>query len=771
MKWYFVFLIGMLLIGTVSAYDISYATPGTYDWVCPANTTLIFVQMAGGGGSGKSTSWWLESSNAWGYGGSHGEYGNITMVPVTPGVHYPIVVGAGGATSVAYGVSNAGGTTTAFGYTKLGGAGGLSGSGIAQVGGAGESTGFWGGAYGGVSGGTSGAYTGGAGGTGVGSGGGGAGSNASLVYGIGSTTGGAGAGGAVGIWDMNGSGANVPYYTANPTTTGIGTVVTFTDESLLHDSANLTYDWDFGDGTAHSTTLGTVTHVYTAYGTYTTNLTITSDIGVSYLSKTGYISITSTPITAWYTQKLVRIKAVDAYGNDLEYSNISISYISNSLPSKDVAWLSSAFGISQSVATQMVDGSIAMQGYAGSDGSVTFMMFPAIQYGITITNLSIGLSKYTTLYPQDNDYIIYCPLLSQIPPESKYEELVNSTIYVSEPNTTHITFTAVYQDTTATTTNVRWNVTNLTSGTVVKSLSWGVPVAGTQYTDTYTFPSTPSGIEYQATMDATRSGTHDYISVSVMTKGASGRLIPLGIENFVTATQATYLYNLISVCIILFIAAMSGPRSESAFTIIVPIFAGIFMFFGWLRLATPSQTTGLFYLVVIMGVFGVLMYMNDQNKEKYGTVGPGSKLFNVAVFLALFTASLTLASGFSIFTVGDTQPVPGTCAAGTSCDTYGNFDFTTTSSSLQSTGGLNIASAAGWMVDNGLKMAVVLINVIVGVFAFPLVLNGVLNGIAPGISTNATYLLFLAFLELLIVFVYVFGAYEFFSKAPAGSTL
>jgi hypothetical protein len=412
-----------------------------------------------------------------------------------------------------------------------------------------------------------------------------------------------------------------------------------------------------------------------------------------------------------------------------------------------------------------------MQGYTGSDGSASYTMFPAIQYGITISNASIGLSKYVTIYPQDNDYVIYCPLSTQVQPPSKYAELVNSTIYVSEPNTTHITFTAVYQDTTSKTTNVRWNVTNLTSGTVVKNYIWGAATAGTQYTDTYTFPSTPAGIEYRATLDATRSGTSDYISVSVMTKGTSGRLIPLGIENYVTATQATYLYNLISVCIILFLAAMSGPRSESAFTIIVPLFAGIFMFFGWLRLATPSQTTGLFYLVVIMGAFGVLMYMNDQNKEKYGTIGPGSKLFNVAIFLALFTASLTLVSGFSIFTAGDAQPIPGTCSSGVSCDTYSNFDFTTTSSSLQNTGGLNVAGAAGWMVENSLKMAVVLINMLVGVFAFPLVLNGILNGIAPGISTNATYLLFLAFLELIIVFIYVLGAYEFFRGAPAGGTL
>ena len=90
------------------------------------------------------------------------------------------------------------------------------------------------------------------------------------------------------------------------------------------------------------------------------------------------------------------------------------------------------------------------------------------------------------------------------------------------------------------------------------------------------------------------------VSGTVMTKGLLGILISLGIENWVSVTHAYYLYNLISISIIIFIAAMSGPRSEAAFTIIVPIFAGLFTYFGWLRLATPAQTQGLFYLIVMM---------------------------------------------------------------------------------------------------------------------------------------------------------------------------
>jgi len=267
--------------------------------------------------------------------------------------------------------------------------------------------------------------------------------------------------------------------------------------------------------------------------------------------------------------------------------------------------------------------------------------------------------------------------------------------------------------------------------------------------------------------------SHTVVSGTVMTKGLLGILISLGIESWVTITQAYFLYNLISVSIILFIAAMSGPRSEAAFTIIVPIFAALFMFFGWMRLSTPSQTQGLFYLVVIMAMLGVIMYMNDQNRQNYGTGGPGSKLFNIAVFLMLFTASLTVVSGGALFPDSSaTQPVPGSCSVGTTCDTYGNFDMTATSTSLSGAASdIQAGSMLTGAIEMAWKMTLLIVSILVGVLYFPLTLNPIMNGIAPGIITNATYLVVVNFLALVVVIIYILGLYEFFSSKIAGSTL
>lgn len=260
---------------------------------------------------------------------------------------------------------------------------------------------------------------------------------------------------------------------------------------------------------------------------------------------------------------------------------------------------------------------------------------------------------------------------------------------------------------------------------------------------------------------------------AVMTKGLLGILISLGIENWVSTTTAYYCYNLISVAIIIFIAAMSGPRSEAAFTIIIPIFAGLFTYFGWLRLATPAQTQGLFYLIVMMGVLGVIMYMNDQNRQSYGTVGPGSKLFNVAIFLALFGACLTLLSGFSVagLVTPQTAPTPGTCYVGSTCDQFHNIDVTTTTNSYKSTSVVDIGNAVGWMAENGLKLAMGLVTILIGALFFPAIMYSTLEGLFPGIGASPAYAAVLGILQITVLLIYMISMYEFFTKAPAGSTL
>jgi len=90
--------------------------------------------------------------------------------------------------------------------------------------------------------------------------------------------------------------APVANFTAASTTTDFTSPVYFTDTSL---NTPQSWYWEFGDGS--TSTEQNPLHTYTAYGTYTVNLTVTNLKGTNTISKAGYVSkiSTSPPLTAF----------------------------------------------------------------------------------------------------------------------------------------------------------------------------------------------------------------------------------------------------------------------------------------------------------------------------------------------------------------------------------------------------------------------------------------------------------------------------------------
>jgi hypothetical protein len=67
-------------------------TPGTFQWLCPAGITLVYVECIAGGGGGDGG----QTNQGYAAGGG-GAYAGRVAVPVTPGTLYTFVVGSGGA--------------------------------------------------------------------------------------------------------------------------------------------------------------------------------------------------------------------------------------------------------------------------------------------------------------------------------------------------------------------------------------------------------------------------------------------------------------------------------------------------------------------------------------------------------------------------------------------------------------------------------------------------------------------------------------------------
>lgn len=116
---------------------VTYDTPGTYTWVCPAGVAIAYVTCVGAGGGGGG-------GNSGTYQGSGGGGGGSarTLLSVTPGASYAIVVGAGGTGGTA-GNQGASGTNSTWQSTVVignAGGGGRENGGTVGAGGSGTGT-------------------------------------------------------------------------------------------------------------------------------------------------------------------------------------------------------------------------------------------------------------------------------------------------------------------------------------------------------------------------------------------------------------------------------------------------------------------------------------------------------------------------------------------------------------------------------------------------------------------------------------------------------
>ena len=127
----------MLVLSAATSWaatsTVTFATPGNYNWKCPAGVASIQIECWGGGGGGGGCGA-IYTGAGGGAGGSYVRY----SVSVTPGTVYNLTVGAGGTN----GAEGAGGTATGGGtggssYFGNASAGNTAGASVLAVGGPG----------------------------------------------------------------------------------------------------------------------------------------------------------------------------------------------------------------------------------------------------------------------------------------------------------------------------------------------------------------------------------------------------------------------------------------------------------------------------------------------------------------------------------------------------------------------------------------------------------------------------------------------------------
>jgi hypothetical protein len=417
-------------------------------------------------------------------------------------------------------------------------------------------------------------------------------------------------------------------------------------------------------------------------------LRITSSYGDLTETQENLIVITGSNSQTWYSPIQVRFTVLDSLGNNVVGATVNATYVQATLP-EAILWLQSVYGVSATIAAQMVSNNVVMSGTTGSDGAVVFTMHSSLQYNVSAWNSSSFIQ--TRIYPKEQDYNIWLPATTY---NNTYAQIgYNLTFW--EPNNTYYTMGATYQDNSSRTMRVTFYV-NATNGTVINYTTMTNP--GTNLLNvTKTIPNTRGDAYYwglnvvRSEPDLTGKGN---ISASrgVTSKGANGVLVDLSLPN------GTTYYPWIAFFLLLMITSLASKANVRFMLVVMSVMAAMFWWFGWLQ--------GIYLTTVIPFAcfLGAIFYMKGSLRENYGVGGSGSMLVNIVVFLIILQMMIGFINGIGIF---------NQAAMMTPSNQFTNVDLTTIQNTTSNFGGINdplqsanAYAAIGWATFKILLMMI-----------------------------------------------------------------
>lgn len=250
--------------------------------------------------------------------------------------------------------------------------------------------------------------------------------------------------------------------------------------------------------------------------------------------------------------------------------------------------------------------------------------------------------------------------------------------------------------------------------------------------------------------------------------GAGGYAIDLGIQNIpgVTATQAAFYYNIISIALVMWLAWVADEPSSAQFCIIG---VGIAAFCAWAKWFTTPNTGGEWGLIIMCAVLAVILYMTEKKRIQFGINGAGDPLINILVFILLIQSSIGLINGTGIFDAGSTVATPQECAYGSvtydNCAINGNLMLTNIQ---QSSGTENILGQSfnilSTVVTMGWNFLVLIVQLLVSVAFFA----AVLYQTYPWIASSPQAIILVGVLQVGIWLIYMLTLYRYVWKPMPG---
>ena len=234
-----------------------------------------------------------------------------------------------------------------------------------------------------------------------------------------------------------------------------------------------------------------------------------------------------------------------------------------------------------------------------------------------------------------------------------------------------------------------------------------------------------------------------------MDKGIDGVGVPIGIP-----IAYAYIYTWISLGFLFLIAASASQRNGEFWAILLPIFASMFYWWGWLVLPT-AQGIG---IIIMAGVLAMGVYFKGKQQEKFGLAGPGSPFLNIVFWMIILQASI----GF----INATHMFDGTGNSAATPVKYQNVDLSVSVPTKAQTGGFfaGVTDTLYLMTQGTIAAFTMMWGVLSGIFNF----KALVLSIAPFLTSNDTVGLFLNVITVAIDFIITVAIWMWIFKPPIG---
>lgn len=253
------------------------------------------------------------------------------------------------------------------------------------------------------------------------------------------------------------------------------------------------------------------------------------------------------------------------------------------------------------------------------------------------------------------------------------------------------------------------------------------------------------------------SAEYGEIWSGVTGKGENGVMVPIGIP-----VQYVYVYTWISLCILFLIAAGASQRNGEFWAILLPLFAAMFVWWGWLIMPT---STGM-GIIIMAAMLAIGIYFKGKQQEKFGIAGPGSPFLNIVFWMIIIQASIGFINALNAD--GSIFGNPSMNAAATPTR-YQNVDLAQDVPKLAQTGGAgaDIASTMFFAAQAAYAVIILFWKVVMGIIWF----KSLVLSIAPFLAQYSIIDLFLNVISVGIDFIIAIAVWQMIFKPPIGENI